>query len=100
VAEYEALVSMYTPIMARANGHTGVLTEQDVQSTKAGFPRPGDSKTLRDRKITMMQSLMGAGGKAGAGGPKKGDTRPITLKGTTYPGTEETFNGTSWVRTK
>jgi len=70
VAEYEALIDTYTPIMARANGHTGVLTEQDVQSTKAIFPRPGDSKTLRDRKIKTMESLMGAGGQTPATPPR------------------------------
>lgn len=59
VAEYEALVSGFTPMIARALGHTGVLTEQDVQSVKALFPRPGDSKSLRDRKINRMMSIIG-----------------------------------------
>lgn len=59
VAEYEALVSGFTPMIARALGHTGVLTEQDVQSVKALFPRPEDSKTLRDRKIARMMGIIG-----------------------------------------
>ena len=42
VAEYEALVLGFTPLVARALGHTGVLTEQDVQSVRSLFPRPGD----------------------------------------------------------
>jgi hypothetical protein len=59
VAEYEAIISMFTPMVARALGHTGVLTEQDVQSVKSGFPRPGDSKSLRDRKIKRILSIIG-----------------------------------------
>lgn len=59
VAEYEAMISGFTPLIARALGHTGVLTEQDVQSVKTMFPKPGDSKSLRDRKVARIQSLMG-----------------------------------------
>lgn len=59
VAEYESLISGFTPMIARALGHTGVLTEQDVQSVKALFPRPGDSKTLRDRKVNRMMGIIG-----------------------------------------
>lgn len=59
VAEYQALVSGFTPMIARALGHTGVLTQQDVDSVKALFPLPGDSKTLRDRKINRMMSIIG-----------------------------------------
>ena len=60
VAEYEAMISGFTPLIARALGHTGVLTEQDVRSVKAMFPRPGDSKSLRDRKVARIEQLMGA----------------------------------------
>ena len=59
VAEYEALISGFTPLVARALGHTGVLTQQDVDSVKALFPKPGDSKTLRDRKIKRIKSILG-----------------------------------------
>ena len=59
VAEYEALVSSFTPLVARALGHTGVLTEQDVSSVKAIFPKPGDSKTLRDRKVERLKGIIG-----------------------------------------
>lgn len=71
VAEYEALISGFTPLVARALGHTGVLTQQDVDSVKALFPKPGDSKSLRDRKIMRIKSIIGdleagAGGTGGA----------------------------------
>lgn len=59
IAEYEALVSGFTPLVARALGHSGVLTQQDVDSVKALFPRPGDSKSLRDRKIARVMGLIG-----------------------------------------
>jgi hypothetical protein len=59
VAEYEALISGFTPMVARAVGHTGVLTQQDVDSVRALFPRPGDSKSLRDRKIARVKSILG-----------------------------------------
>lgn len=59
VSEYQSLVSGFTPMVARALGHTGVLTQQDVDSVKALFPLPGDSKTLRDRKITRMKNIIG-----------------------------------------
>lgn len=59
VAEYQALISGFTPLVARALGHTGVLTQQDVDSVKELFPRPGDSKTLRDRKINRINHIIG-----------------------------------------
>lgn len=59
VAEYESLVSGFTPLVARALGHTGVLTQQDVDSVRAMFPKPGDSKSLRNRKIKRLESLIG-----------------------------------------
>jgi len=58
VAEYQSIISMWTPMVARALGHTGVLTEMDVQSVKDGFPKPGDSKSLRDRKIARLKSIL------------------------------------------
>jgi len=81
VAEYESIISGFTPLIARALGHTGVLTEQDVQSVKAMFPRPGDSKSLRDRKIARIQQLMGAIEGASAGGSATGtdDRDPLNL---------------------
>lgn len=58
VAEYESIVSGFTPMIARALGHTGVLTEQDVQSVKALFPRPNDEEALRTRKVARIRDLM------------------------------------------
>lgn len=59
IAEYEALISGFTPLVARALGHIGVLTQQDVDSVKALFPKPGDSKSLRDRKIARIKTIIG-----------------------------------------
>jgi hypothetical protein len=59
VSEYEAVVSGFTPLLARAVGHVGVLTEQDVQSVRKMLPAPGDSKSVRDRKVARINSLMG-----------------------------------------
>lgn len=59
VAEYDALVSGFTPMVARALGHTGVLTQQDVDSVKKLFPSPGDSKSLRDRKMKRVMDIIG-----------------------------------------
>jgi hypothetical protein len=73
VSEYQAVVSGFTPLLARAVGHTGVLTEQDVQSVRKMLPDPGDSKSVRDRKITRIESLMGQmSGNTGAA-PKGND---------------------------
>lgn len=65
VAEYEAVVASFTPLLARAMGHTGVLTQQDVDSARAIIPKPEDSKSLRDRKIARIQKLLGGGSPAG-----------------------------------
>jgi hypothetical protein len=69
VAEYEALIQGFTPLVARALGHTGVLTQQDVDSVRKLFPSPGDSKSLRDRKVARINSIIGqleAGAQPGA----------------------------------
>lgn len=73
VAEYEALISGFTPLVARALGHTGVLTQQDVDSVKALFPRPKDSKSLRDRKVARIKNIIGT---LEAGSNPKGGTTP------------------------
>jgi hypothetical protein len=59
VAEYESIIQAFTPLVARALGHTGVLTEQDVQSARRLFPSPTDSKSLRDRKVARMKQFFG-----------------------------------------
>jgi hypothetical protein len=77
VAEYEALVSGFTPLVARAVGHTGVLTQQDVDSVKSLFPKPGDSKSLRDRKIKRLMSIVQSVQTA----VEAGATQPINREG-------------------
>jgi hypothetical protein len=57
VALYHSLLSGFTPIIARAMSHTGVLTQPDIDSTKEMFPKPGDSKQLRDAKVAQIKSL-------------------------------------------
>lgn len=64
LAEYNAVVQGFTPLLARALGHTGVLTEQDVASVRAALPQPGDSKSVRDRKVARITSLLNAQGGA------------------------------------
>lgn len=58
IAEYNALVSGFTPMVARGLGHTGVLTEQDVESVKKMFPQAEDSKSLRDRKVKRIRTIL------------------------------------------
>lgn len=100
VAEYESIISGFTPLVARAVGHSGVLTEQDVQSVRKMFPAPGDSKSLRDRKVARLKSIMGGvqeavgnvgGGKSGAA-PKVGDTKKFPN------GNTGVWDGTGWVK--
>lgn len=87
VAEYQALVSGFTPLVARSLGHTGVLTQQDVDSVKELFPKPGDSKTLRDRKISRIKTIIGqleaieGSGGAPPQAPKAGDGGGWTIVG-------------------
>jgi hypothetical protein len=58
LAEYQALLRGAVPLVARRMGHTGVLTKEDVDSTMQMFPAVGDSKSLRDRKIRRIRSIM------------------------------------------
>jgi len=94
VAEYQSLISGFTPMVARALGHTGVLTQQDVDSVKALFPLPGDSKTLRDRKVTRLKSIISELESTGSGGadlatspsaiPEKPKSKPRQLPDGTW----------------
>ena len=59
VSEYQALVAGFTPLLARGVGHVGVLTEQDVQSVRQMLPQPGDSESVRNRKIARIRTIMG-----------------------------------------
>lgn len=57
VSEYTAVIEGFTPLMARAVGHTGVLTQMDVDSVKKMFPAVTDSKSVRDRKMKRIRTL-------------------------------------------
>lgn len=59
VAEYKKVLSALLPMAARAFGHTGVLTQQDIDSAKEIFASPSDSKELRDRLQVTVRSLLG-----------------------------------------
>lgn len=58
LAEYEALIQGFTPMIARAVGHTGVLTQQDVESVRALFPKPTDNQALAQAKLARVRRLM------------------------------------------
>jgi hypothetical protein len=73
--EYEAVLNGAIPLIARRLGHTGVLTQADVDSVKSMFPRPGDNKSLRDRKMTRIRSLMNEPGGSGTGSGNGGNAR-------------------------
>ena len=58
VAEYNALTESFTPMLARAVGHVGVLTQQDVDSVRAMLPQPGESKELAASKLARARRLI------------------------------------------
>lgn len=99
VAEYQAVVDSFAPLVARALGHTGVLTDKDVESAKAMFPKPGDSKTLRDRKMTRLTSLMEGAASASGGGvpPPAGAGGTGSTTTTTVPPTNEPAQDPDWL---
>lgn len=78
-AEYESLVKGMIPMVARAVGHTGVLTQQDVDSVRALFPSIRDNRELAQNKLNRVRALIGSGGGApsraidtsGGGTPKR-----------------------------
>lgn len=85
--EYDSLVSGFTPMVARAVGHNGVLTEQDVQSVKALFPKVGDNAKLATAKLDRVDRIMsgretfklpsmGGGGGGGAAAPSDSTAPP------------------------
>jgi hypothetical protein len=110
ISEYNGVVQGFTPMLARAVGHVGILTQQDVDSVREALPKPEDSKSVRDRKMSRIQSLMqaglpqgttlgqalsGDGGQTGGpstGAPKAGDTK-------TFPnGAKAVHDGKGWVK--
>lgn len=58
ISEYESLIAAFTPMVARALGHVGVLTEQDVQSAREVFPQKGDTKELAQAKLQRARRLI------------------------------------------
>lgn len=66
VAQYEALVEGMIPMVARAVGHTGVLTQQDVDSVRKLFPTTKDNKALAESKLKTVKELIAGKGEAAA----------------------------------
>lgn len=80
VSEYNALVEGMIPMVARAVGHTGVLTQQDVDSVRALFPRVGDNKVLANNKLARVKSLIGGGAPAAAAPAAGGGADPLGIR--------------------
>jgi hypothetical protein len=55
---YSSQLSGFIPLFARAVGHSGVLTEKDVERTELLFPQPGDTEEVATRKLNRIQSIM------------------------------------------
>lgn len=92
IAEYTSLVEAFTPLVARAMGHVGVLTEPDVQSAKAMFPKPTESKSLRDRKAITLAQLFEGIEEASMPHSRSGDSG-AEKSGDGVPTVGGTFNG-------
>jgi len=60
VALYKSRVRGYASLLARAVGHVGVLTEQDVQRTEALLGGVTESDSLRDAKLADFIQVMKA----------------------------------------
>jgi hypothetical protein len=58
VAEYQALLIGFSPILARSIGHTGVLTQVDVDSTVQLFPKLGEGRDEALRKLENVMLIM------------------------------------------
>src|SRR3990167_124155 len=58
VAEYVAVVEAFPPLLARAEGHTGVLTEKDFEHSMRILPMPGNSDTLAARKLKRLMQIL------------------------------------------
>lgn len=79
VAEYESLVTGMIPMVARAVGHTGVLTQQDVDSVRNLFPKVGDNAALAKNKIARVKTLL-AGTGAAAPPPTEKKADPLGIR--------------------
>jgi len=81
VAEYVSVVESFTPQLARAEGHTGVLTEKDFEHAMQILPKPGDSRTLAVRKLARLDKILF---------PKK-EAAPAAEGGLVYDPATKTF---------
>lgn len=61
VTEYNALLTGFAPILARSIGHTGVLTQIDVESVVALFPQLGESREIATNKLANVKLIMETG---------------------------------------
>ena len=59
VSEYQALITGMIPMVARAVGHSGVLTQQDVDSVRALFPSVQDNAALAKSKLERVKRMTG-----------------------------------------
>ncbi len=80
VSEYEALVTGMIPMVARAVGHVGVLTQQDVDSVKELFPKITDNKTLAENKLARVKRIIGTAGAESPGAPGEIKVGGFTVK--------------------
>lgn len=55
---YTTGVRGFVPLIARAVGHVGVLTELDVQRTEDLFPRIGDAENVTREKLARVQRIV------------------------------------------
>ena len=80
LAEYEAVLNGAIPSIARKMGRTGVLTQPDVDSVRGMFPKPGDSKTLRDRKMARIRKIMNMPPGGNSGNGRSGGKYAVTVE--------------------
>lgn len=59
VANYMDSIKGFIPILARAVGHVGVLTQQDVESALSLLPLPGISAEQRADKLAKLKTILG-----------------------------------------
>lgn len=58
VNTYQSGVRGFVPLMARALGHVGVLTELDVERTESLFPKVGDTNQEKIQKKRLLEDIM------------------------------------------
>jgi hypothetical protein len=58
VEAFKSGVRGFVPLMARALGHVGVLTELDVERTEQLFPGPGSTAEEKALKMRLIEDIM------------------------------------------